>query len=163
MEIRIRQLGDNELEKSAAIVREEIYDTLTIKEMMSWMENGIGSFPFCQHFVATAEDEEILGFISWGLYDRLDPELVLEVNWMAVKHNFQRQGIGESLLLVSLEKVKAYWSQEGLRVRAVMVSTDPSSAGFYRKVLPPPIQERRFINVWGDEEPMIMFCKVFDN
>jgi len=148
-------MEEGEVRAVAEIARDEIYDELTAKEVEEWLKNS-GNYPYLQHFVAE-EDGEIVGFISWGLYDRYAKQIILEIAWMAIEEERQGRGIGKELLEKSLKEVKDSW--RGLQVVAIIVDTDEENRKaqrFYERTLR-PFQKVVIPKVWSDGEGTIIY------
>lgn len=134
--MKIREIEDEDVNSVIEILRDEVYDGLSFKKMKEWFVD-IGNFPYAQHFVAEKE-EEIVGIISWILRDRYGKQAALDIQWMAIDEDYQKQGIGRQLVLDTLESVVFNWNKRGIMVTAVRVETDEENEGaqhFYSKVL----------------------------
>jgi ribosomal protein S18 acetylase RimI-like enzyme len=122
----------------AKIAHEEIYDEIPLNEIEKWIKN-IGNFPYVQHFVAE-ENNQILGFITWLLFDRYGNEIMLEIALMAIRNRFQKRRIGKKLLENSLKELKRYWLKRKLKIVMFFVDTDEENEKarrFYEKVIKP--------------------------
>lgn len=136
MKLKIREIEDEDINSVIEILKDEIYDGLPLEEMKEWFLD-IGNFPRVQHFVAEKE-EEIVGIISWILRDRYGKQATLDIQWMAVDEDCQRQGIGKQLVLDTLGSVVFNWNKRGKTITAVRVETDEENTDaqhFYSEVL----------------------------
>jgi ribosomal protein S18 acetylase RimI-like enzyme len=143
----------------AKIAHEEIYDETPLNEIKEWIKN-IGNFPYVQHFVAE-ENNQILGFITWGFFDRYEDKIILEIILMAVKSGFQRKRIGTQLLENSLKEIKRYWLRRGLKVVMIFVDTEEENeiaCRFYEKIIK-PTQKFLIPNVFTNNRAKIFYFK----
>jgi ribosomal protein S18 acetylase RimI-like enzyme len=143
----------------AKIAHEEIYDEIPLNEIEEWIKN-IGNFPYVQHFVVE-ENNQILGFITWGFFDRYEDKIILEIILMAVKSGFQRKRIGTQLLENSLKEIKLYWLRRGLKVVMIFVDTEEENeiaCRFYEKIIK-PTQKFLIPNVFTSNRAKIFYFK----
>lgn len=155
MRMEARTLRPIEFPKIAEIAREEIYQKLTSEQVETWLKSS-GSSPSTLHFVAE-ESGKIIGFITWAHYDRYGKQTILEISWLAVAKEYQRQRVGEQLIKESFKQLQGRW--EELEVVAIVVDVgeeNKEARGFYRKVLK-PFHETVIPNVWPDGEGIVLF------
>lgn len=168
-EIRLIQKG--ELEQVAEIAKERIYSFLSLEEIKNWL--GSMKFPYLQIFVADNRLEanlpaDIVGFISWRLYDQSVDKVVLEIFWMAIKEQFQETGIGKDLFITSFKRVRDYWESRGKTVSAILVAPYEKREGaqrFFEKILRPS-HKALIPDVWGTEftkQGIIVMSKILSN
>ena len=150
--ITIRKAKNAEKKEAIKIIRDEIYEELSEKEMREWIDKGWGKFPYLQCFVAT-EDKKLIGVIFWSLWDRGEGQGILEITAIAVKGENRKKGIGKKMLSESLERVKNYWlEKKGLKIIAYCVETDQynrQAQRFYKSLSP----DSSFLvsNIWGPD------------
>ena len=85
--------------------------------------------------------------------DRGRPQVVLELEQIAVHPDFQGQGIGSLLIRESLPLVKAELAKKGSRLKAMIVTTraDNDAQRIYRKELGAEI-EATITNLYSADE-----------
>ncbi|MEO0869912.1 MAG: GNAT family N-acetyltransferase [Cyanobacteria bacterium J06642_11] len=115
-----------------------IHRAAFVRQQLSreWIETNFRAFPRMQYFVAE-EEETLCGFIHWTQKSGFRPEVVLELEQIAVHPDFQRQGIGQRLIEGSLPLVRRQLSERGARLKHVIVTTraDNHAQKLYRKTL----------------------------
>lgn len=101
-----------------------------------WIACNLAAFPRFQCFVAENNSAGILGYVIWNQKSGFRQEVVLELEQIAVLPEFQRNGIGKSLITESLLEVERHLEQRGATIKSVMVSTrtDNAAQSLYRQV-----------------------------
>ena len=130
-------MEEEDIPMVAAILQKEVYNELSQDEMEDWLKNSARP-PYLECFVAEGPNEEIVGFISWGLSDMYDKQIILEIEMIAVEQQFHRKGIGSRLLRETLARVKDIWKKGELEVVTVRVETDGDNRiaqNFFSKIL----------------------------
>lgn len=137
MQIRIRLMEEEDIPIVAAIIQKEVYDELTQDEMEDWLRKSAEP-PYLECFVAKKPGGEIVGFISWGLSDMYNKQIILEIEMIAVEKESQRKGVGSQLLRKTFQRVRNIWKKGELDIVTVRVETDGDNRiaqNFFSKVL----------------------------
>lgn len=118
----------------------------------AWLTCTFRAFPrtlcyIIEHQGATA------GYIVWAQKSGFRPEVVLELEQVAVDPGQQNHGLGQHLIEDSLQQVRAYLGSEGARLKHVLVSTraDNHAQKIYRKVLGAEV-EAKISNLFSADE-----------
>ncbi len=101
-----------------------------------WIECNFRAFPRTQMFVAEG-DNAIVGYVQWIQKSGFRPEVVLELEQIAVEPSHQGHGVGSMLIINSLSTVKqqlAAWNQK-LKHLIVTTRVDNAAQRLYRKTL----------------------------
>jgi ribosomal protein S18 acetylase RimI-like enzyme len=101
-----------------------------------WISCNYRAFPRIQYFVAEEEGVAI-GYIQWIQKSGFRPEVVLELEQIAVLPDRQGKGIGRRLISESLPMVEKNVALKGARIRHVLVTTraDNQAQRLYQMVL----------------------------
>ena len=89
-----------------------------------------------QYYVAE-RDSKIIGYIHWTQKSGFRPEVVLELEQMAVLPKIQGKGIGSKLIEESLPMIKEDLNKSGAILKHIMVTTraDNYAQKLYRKTI----------------------------
>ena len=132
--MKIRRFEKKDLE-AAATVHKAAFE----RQQMSyeWIECNSKAYPRFQIFVAETRENKIVGFIHWSQKSGFRPDVVLELEQLAVLPVFQNKGIGTRLILESLPHVQAQLKTRGAEIKHIMVTTrsDNFAQRLYRKTL----------------------------
>jgi ribosomal protein S18 acetylase RimI-like enzyme len=171
MEVKVRLMKrEEDIPLVAAIVQKEVYNELSQDEMEDWLKNSANP-PYLQSFVAERIDREVVGFISWSLSDMRDKQIIMEIDMIAVKAEYQRKGIGSKLLQKTFEKVRNLWKKGDLEVVTIRTETDGDNRmarNFFSKILDRlgDIRETTTPRVWettqsGEDDIIQYFVRFF--
>ncbi len=110
-----------------------------------------------QYFVAEAAGQ-IAGYIHWTQKSGFRPEVVLELEQLAVDPASQGQGIGRRLIVDSLPLVRAQLREREAHLKHVMVTTrtDNHAQELYRRTLGVEVEATLQDVYSGDEVIMIV-------
>ena len=152
--MNVRRMKRSELKEVVlGIEHDELYTELDISEIQLWVEREGVFSP--QSFVISV-NEEIVGFSAFTICELKDKKIIISLGAMAIKKEFQNQGIGRYLLETSLEQAKKHWEKE-FRVKGLIIETGTEEAtGFYEKVFS-SFQKIIFPDVWDDGEGMVIY------
>ena len=116
----------------------EVHRKAFTRQTMSteWIECNFRAFPRMLYYVAE-EDSAILGFIHWTQRSGFRPQVVLELEQLAVDPERHGQGIGTALIRQSLDQVKEHLRTRDAIVKHIVVTTriDNAAQRLYRKTL----------------------------
>jgi len=128
--VEVRLMGPKEEEWFARETRGEIYPFLSPRRWSQWEGKG---FPV--RFVLK-RDGILAGGTAFDVYDILNTEaVVLDLDIFFVREGFQRQGLGQHLLLEGLCLARHYYRRRyRWRVVGLLIETI-GAADFYKKVL----------------------------
>lgn len=153
-EVTIRETKKKERNEVREIQHKVLYPELTALQNKEWNE-GEGVFS-PQSFVVLLSGE-IVGFSVFEIYEVKANEIIITLDAIAIKKDFQNQGIGKILLKEATEKAKNYWDGKGFRARGLIIETGTDEAGnFYEKVFP-SFQKKVIEKTWIDEEGIIIY------
>lgn len=152
MNVIIERIKKKQVKPVIRIEEDELYPELK-GEIQLWME-GEGIFA-PQSFVAL-RDEKVVGFTVFEIYEIKDNEIIISLDAMAIKREFQNQGIGRYLLEKSLEQVKKHW-EKNFKAKGLIIETGTDEAGgFYEKVFS-SFQKKVFEKTWSDGKGIIIY------
>jgi len=106
------------------------------KESYQWLECSFNASP--RFMLFTAEDSSgLVGYIIWSQKSGFRPEVVLELEQIAVLPDKHGQGIGQALILQSLPFVRQQLAQREAVLKHIIVTTraDNQAQHLYRKTL----------------------------
>lgn len=129
-----------------------------------WIECNFQAFPRTQMFVAEDENSNaIVGYIQWIQKSGFRPEVVLELEQIAVAPDYQGRGIGSLLILSSLSAVKQHLAAWNQKLKHVIVTTraDNAAQRLYRKTLSVEI-EATIGNLFSADEVIMIVRNVQD-
>lgn len=134
----IRVMIESDLEKVAK-AHELAFSRQTLSK--EWLTCALNAFPrnLC-YLVEESEsvgEQGVLGYIIWGQKSGFRPEVVLELEQIAVLPACQGQGIGQALITESLNLVREHLALRDAKVKHILVSTraDNHAQSLYKKVL----------------------------
>ncbi len=146
----IRPLQDQDIESVAKVHKAAFIRQEKSKE---WIHCNSKAFPKVQYFVAENKNNEIVGYIHWSQKSGFRPEVVLELEQLAVHPDFQGKGIGTKLILDSLPQVEAQLANRGANIKHVIVTTrtDNYAQKLYKKSLGAEV-EATISNLYSADE-----------
>ncbi|MBI5589849.1 MAG: GNAT family N-acetyltransferase [Deltaproteobacteria bacterium] len=117
-----------------------------------WIEANFNAFPKVIPYVAEL-DGQIAGYILWSQKSGFRPEVVLELEQIAVHPAFRNKGVGKALIEDSLPQVRGQLSLQGSSLKHIIVTTraDNHAQELYRKTLGVEI-EAVIKNLYSDDE-----------
>lgn len=92
------------------------------KTSAKWIKCNLESFPRTQYFIAVL-DKQVAGYILWIEKGGFRKESVFELEQIAVKKEFQGQGIGKKLINDSLIEIKKYLKKRKSSLKIIEVTT----------------------------------------
>lgn len=117
MKIRLMEGADlngaTEVHKLAFVRQQRSYE---------WLACNLNAFPRILCFIAENE-HGIVGYISWIQKSGFRPEVVLELEQLAVSPHHQGKGIGRRLIMDSLPLIKKQLAKDGSRLKHILVTT----------------------------------------
>lgn len=101
-----------------------------------WVEACWRAAPRTQYWVAV-DGDAVVGYILWLEKGGFRAEAVWELEQVAVRSGFRGKGIGEALILTSLDGIRRTLLARGARLKLVEVTTgsEQGALGFYSRVL----------------------------
>lgn len=101
-----------------------------------WIQCNFNAYPRIRYYVAEIESE-IVGYIQWTEKSGFRPEVVLELEQIAVLPSFHSRGIGTALITQSLPYVKKELQAREANIKHILVSTrtDNHAQNLYIKTL----------------------------
>ncbi|MEZ8826959.1 GNAT family N-acetyltransferase [Vibrio sp. 10N.261.55.A7] len=121
-----------------------------------WLQCNLNAFPRYMIFVAEI-DNVIVGYIIWVQKSGFRLEVVLELEQLAVKPNFQGKGIGRKLILDSLPLVRAQLALKNSVLKHILVTTraDNHAQKLYRDTLGAEV-EATISNLYSADEVLMI-------
>ena len=148
--MNIRPFENKDLESTA-----EVHKKAFVRQKMSyeWIECNSKSFPKSQLFVAETDEKEIVGYIHWCQKSGFRPEVVLELEQLAVTPTYQGKGIGTQLVTESLPQVQEQLKSRNAKVKHIVVTTraDNFAQKLYKKTLNAEV-ETTITNLYSADE-----------
>jgi ribosomal protein S18 acetylase RimI-like enzyme len=127
-----------------------------------WIECNFRAFPRTQMFVAEDnKDNAIVGYVQWIQKSGFRPEVVLELEQIAVEPTHQKHGVGSTLIISSLTVVKQHLAGWNQKLKHVIVTTraDNAAQRLYRKTLSVEI-EATIRNLFSADEVIMIVRNV---
>ena len=120
--------------KGVALVHSEAFPRQNLS--LEWISTNYLAYPRIQYYVAESEDN-IMGFISWTQKSGFRPEVVLELEQIAVSPRHQSNGIGRKLISDSLPLMENHLKSRNAILKHIMVTTrsDNEAQKLYKSVL----------------------------
>jgi len=92
---------------AASIVHQKAFSRQKLS--FEWLECNLKAFPRFLSFVAEVNDS-IVGYITWSQKSGFRPEVILELEQIAVLPKHHSKGIGKSLILpICIQLMKFLW------------------------------------------------------
>jgi ribosomal protein S18 acetylase RimI-like enzyme len=132
----IQKATKKDLASIAKIASESFSGFKDLKKSKKWVSCNFLAFPRGQYFVAKNKDN-ILGYALWVEKGGFRKESVFELEQLAVKKDFQGQGIGTEIIKKSFLEIKKYVAKRGdsLKIVEVTTGTDNKAQNLYKKTL----------------------------
>lgn len=145
----IRTMNSSDLAQAARVHREAFPRQTRSSE---WLECTLKAFPRMLCYAATV-DGVVEGYIVWAQKSGFRPEVIMELEQLAVRPPFQGQGIGKALINRSLELVRKELAGQGARLKHVIVTTraDNHAQALYRDILGAKV-EATITNLYSADE-----------
>ena len=107
------------------------------KNSLKWTSCNFAAFPRIMVYVARNEKDKIIGYIQWIQKSGFRQKSVIELEQIAVLKNYQKKGVGTSLIKKSLESIKDYLNGCNSSLKAILISTRTNNAAkaLYKKAL----------------------------
>lgn len=118
-DLNIRLIAQDDLPK-AAIIHASAF--VRQSDSLEWLECSFKAFPRYMVFVAETESD-IVGYIIWSQKSGFRPEVVLELEQLAVSPESQKKGIGRALIMESLPLVKRQLALKNAVLKTILVTT----------------------------------------
>jgi predicted N-acetyltransferase YhbS len=152
--MRIRPIHRNDIEKTAEVHKAAFPRQ---RHSMEWIECNSNAFPKVQYFVAEDKNDEIIGYIHWTQKSGFRPEVVLEIEQLAVHPKKHGNGVGTKLINESLPLIKSQLTERGAKIKHIIVTTraDNYAQELYKKVLGAEI-EATISNLYSADEVIMI-------
>ncbi|WP_372374033.1 GNAT family N-acetyltransferase [Vreelandella venusta] len=121
-----------------------------------WIEYSFKAFP--RHMMYVAEKEkQIVGYIIWSQKSGFRPEVVLELEQLAVSPSWQGNGIGRKLIVDSLPLVNHQLAINNSVLKHVLVTTrsDNYAQELYKNTLGAEV-EATISNLYSADEVLMI-------
>ena len=140
--------------ESASIVHKEAF----IRQAKSneWLKCSNAGYPKTISYVAVLGNQ-IIGYVLWTQKSGFRPEVVLELEQIAVLPKYHGQGIATKIIQDSLPKVSNTINSSGQCIKHVMVTTraDNYAQSLYSKVLNADV-EATITNLYSEDEVIMV-------
>jgi len=130
--LKIRLATEVELEDVARIYM-RMYPEHEWMQMYQWVKSG--KPPSRQHFVLLSENKEIVGAITWELYDNYKQKVVAKIKWLFLKKEFRGGGLGKKLILESFRSFNNSWQGKVVTIRVAPYEGKSGLERWYKKIL----------------------------
>ncbi len=145
------KLGDLQ---EASVVHEEAFTRQRFS--YQWLDSSLKAFPRILCYVAVL-DKAVVGYIIWAQKSGFRPEVVLELDQIAVLQKYHAQGIGKELIESSLPLVKSQLSKQHSILKHITITTrlDNHSQKLYKKTLGAEV-EATIKNLYSADEILMI-------
>jgi ribosomal protein S18 acetylase RimI-like enzyme len=152
--MKIRALKNEDIEKTAAVHKAAF---VRQNKSQEWILSNSKAFPRIQYFVAENDNKEIVGYIQWIQKSGFRPEVVLELEQLAVLPSFQGKGVGTKLILNSIPLVNSQLATRNAQIKHVVVTTraDNFAQKLYKKTLNAEV-EATINNLYSTDEVFLI-------
>lgn len=127
------------MEKSDISGAAEVHRVSFTRQRLSfdWIESNYNAFPRILCYVAETSRQEIIGYIIWCQKSGFRPEVVLELDQLAVSPAERKNGVGRALIEESLSNVNIELAKQDSILKHVIVTTraDNGAQELYKKTL----------------------------
>ena len=133
---KIKRAKQKDVVKIAKIGAENFSGLSDIKKAKQWIKCNFLAFPRSQYFIFELNGK-IAGYILWIEKGGFRKKSVWELEQIAIKKDFQGQGVGTELIEKSFAEIKKYVEKRGdsLKLVEVTTGTDNKAQNLYRKTL----------------------------
>jgi ribosomal protein S18 acetylase RimI-like enzyme len=156
MKWKIREMRLEDI-AAAAQVHEQAFPRQ--RHSQSWIECNFRAFPRTQMFVAEDGDLDniVVGYIQWIQKSGFRPEVVLELEQIAVIPACQGNGVGSALIAKSLPTVQQKLAQWNQKLKHLIVTTraDNQAQQLYRTTLAVEV-EATLRNLYSADEVIMI-------
>ncbi|RKF13772.1 GNAT family N-acetyltransferase [Alginatibacterium sediminis] len=123
---------------------------------LEWLRCNLSAYPRFLSYVVVV-DNTVVGYISWAQKSGFRPEVVLELEQLAVLSNYQGKGLGRALIKQSLVLVEKQLSDTGSSIKHIMLTTraDNHAQKLYRSALGAEI-EATIANLYSADEVLMI-------
>ncbi|TEW51444.1 GNAT family N-acetyltransferase [Psychromonas algicola] len=151
MFLRLMNITDIE---SVAKIHQSVFPRQ--QHSFEWIKCNYNASPRILNFVAIIDDE-IVGYITWIQKSGFRPQVVLELEQLAVKPSWQGQGAGRNIITGSLVIIKRFLAKNGSTLKHILVTTrsDNFAQNLYRETLGAEI-EAEISNLYSDDEVLMI-------
>ena len=119
MDIIIRRMVDHDIPFVAEVHRQSFTRQ---RESLRWIKCNYHAAPRIQYYVAMI-DSSVVGYIQWIQKSGFRPEVVLELEQIAVLPDVRGKGIGHTLIDESLLLVREQLQKDNSTLKHIMVTT----------------------------------------
>jgi ribosomal protein S18 acetylase RimI-like enzyme len=133
MKIKVRIMVEEDIHSVAEVHRRAFTRQSGSDE---WIACNFRAAPRMQYYVAV-DGPDIIGYIHWTQKSGFRPEVVLELEQIAVLPGAQGRGVGRDLIDGSLPLVREQLGTRGATLKHIIVTTraDNYAQGLYRDAL----------------------------
>ena len=152
-QVDIREMDSNDIE-SASHVHKKAFVRQT--KSNEWLKCSNAAYPKTISYVATI-GEQVVGYVLWTQKSGFRPEVVLELEQIAVLPKYHGQGIATKIIQQSLPMVSNAIESLGQKIKHVMVTTraDNFAQELYKKALKAEV-EATITNLYSADEVIMV-------
>lgn len=151
--LKIRPIKQEDL-PAVSLIHQKVF----LRQMLSdkWIECNFNAFPRFLIYVAQIE-ESIIAYIIWNQKSGFRPEVVLELEQIAVLNEYQGQGVGKAIIEKSLPMLKMQLAKHDSVLKHIMISTraDNQAQKLYADVLG-ATTEATITNLYSADEVLMV-------
>lgn len=129
----VRRMQQDDLAAAAEIHKQAFTRQ---RNSFHWLACNLVAYPRIIAYVAT-QDDQCVGYCIWTQKSGFRPEVVLELEQIAVAPDHQSKGVGAHLIIQSLQDVRSVLATHGSVLKHVLITTraDNAAQGLYTSVL----------------------------
>ncbi|WP_207890607.1 GNAT family N-acetyltransferase [Vibrio sinensis] len=126
------------------------------KQSYEWLVCNFNAFPRVLCFVAE-DSSGVVGYIIWTQKSGFRPEVVMEIEQLAVSPEHQGKGVGRSLIVNSLPLVKMRLAENNSVLKHIFVTTraDNFAQELYKSTLGAEV-EATITNLYSADEVLMI-------
>jgi len=136
MQIEIKPLKKQEIEKVALIASSSFSGLKDVRQAIRWVACNFRAFPRLRYFTAQ-EKGQVIGYILWLEKGGFRNQSVFELEQIAVKESFRGRGVATSLIKQSLSALQKDLKKRKAQLKIIEITTgaDNKAQKLYRKAL----------------------------
>lgn len=133
MTILVRRADESEISVIAAVHQEAFPRQI---DSTDWVRATLAAYPRILAYVLILDDQ-VVGYVFWVQVSGIRRNAIIELDQVAILSRLRGQGLGEQLIIKSLELVKAQLSENSQTIKTLLVKTGSTNKAqnLYSRIL----------------------------